>query len=99
MVTLVAAVRYFYLREFWVLIHGSPILYRSFNWAITVPLLMFEVSLILAAVQPSTCKGMVLHLLFGPVAMRAFGYLLKAHLLNPQAAFVCGLTGWAFILL
>merc|ERR1712196_499788 len=32
LVTLVAAVHYFYMREFWVLIHTSPILYRYIDW-------------------------------------------------------------------
>merc|ERR1712057_155742 len=41
LVTLVAAVHYLYMREFWVLIHGSPILYRYIDWSITVPLQMF----------------------------------------------------------
>merc|ERR1712118_175239 len=42
LVTLVAAVHYFYMREFWVLIHTSPILYRYIDWTITVPLQMIE---------------------------------------------------------
>ena len=37
LVTLVAAVHYFYMREFWVQIHSSPILYRYIDWSITVP--------------------------------------------------------------
>merc|ERR1719454_2137539 len=46
LVTLVAAVHYLYMREFWVLIHGSPILYRYIDWTITVPLQMIEFNLI-----------------------------------------------------
>merc|ERR1719236_199063 len=42
LVTLVAAVHYFYMREFWVQIHSSPILYRYIDWSITVPLQMIE---------------------------------------------------------
>merc|ERR1711992_487084 len=64
LVTLVAAVHYFYMREFWVQIHSTPILYRYIDWAITVPLQMIEFYLILAAVQPSIGKGMFLRLLF-----------------------------------
>merc|ERR1712146_561035 len=52
LVTLVAAVHYFYMREFWVIIHGSPILYRYIDWSITVPLQMIEFNLILKAVKP-----------------------------------------------
>merc|ERR1719517_249811 len=69
LVTLVAAVHYFYMREFWVQLHGSPILYRYIDWSITVPLQMIEFYLILAAVQPSLGKGMFLRLFLGTVAM------------------------------
>merc|ERR1712139_387515 len=41
LVTLVAAVHYFYMREFWVIIGMSPILYRYIDWSITVPMLTF----------------------------------------------------------
>merc|ERR1711988_1243400 len=53
LVTLVAAVHYFYMREFWVQIGKSPIVYRYIDWSITVPLQMVEFYLILAAVQPN----------------------------------------------
>merc|ERR1711976_758782 len=53
LVTLVAAVHYFYMREFWIIVGGSPILYRYIDWSITVPLQMIEFYLILSAVQPS----------------------------------------------
>merc|ERR1712129_387679 len=53
LVTLVAAVHYFYMREFWVTLHASPILYRYIDWSITVPLQMIEFYLILSAVKPT----------------------------------------------
>merc|ERR1740133_382363 len=65
LVTLVAAVHYFYMREFWVIIHSSPILYRYIDWSITVPLQMIEFYLILSAVQPNISGGMFWRLLFG----------------------------------
>merc|ERR1712084_215517 len=34
LVTLVAAVHYFYMREFWVQIGSSPIVYRYIDWSI-----------------------------------------------------------------
>merc|ERR1719450_1954755 len=52
LVPLVAAVHYFYMREFWVQIGSSPIVYRYIDWTITVPLQMVEFYLILSAVQP-----------------------------------------------
>merc|ERR1712242_286306 len=47
LVTLVAAVHYFYMREFWVQLGASPIVYRYIDWSITVPLQMVEFYLIL----------------------------------------------------
>ena len=39
----------FYMREFWVQIGTSPIVYRYIDWSITVPLQMVEFYLILSA--------------------------------------------------
>merc|ERR1719325_28810 len=58
LVTLVAAVHYFYMREFWVQIGSSPIVYRYIDWSITVPLQMVEFYLILSAVDSSINKDM-----------------------------------------
>merc|ERR1711907_537927 len=49
LVTLVAAVHYMYMREYWVAVHGSPIVYRYIDWTITVPLQMIEFNLIIKA--------------------------------------------------
>merc|ERR1711981_328235 len=74
LVTLVAAVHYFYMREFWIQIHSSPILYRYIDWSITVPLQMIEFNLILKAVQPDISAGMFWRLLIGTCCMLTFGY-------------------------
>merc|ERR1712151_1475034 len=58
LVTLVAGVHYFYMREYWVQIHASPIVYRYIDWSITVPLQMVEFYLILSAVKPDISAGM-----------------------------------------
>merc|ERR1711907_886735 len=98
LVTLVAAVHYFYMREFWVLIHGSPILYRYIDWTITVPLQMIEFNLILKAVKPDISAGMFWRLMVGTVAMLLFGYCGESHLIDPTVGFIFGLSGWGFIL-
>ena len=74
LVTLVAGVHYFYMREFWIQIHSSPILYRYIDWSITVPLQMIEFNLILKAVKPDISAGMFWRLLAGTVMMLTFGY-------------------------
>jgi len=57
----VAAVQYFFRRDFWVPIGNSPIVYRYIDWTITVPLQMVEFYLILSAVQPYLGVGLSLH--------------------------------------
>jgi bacteriorhodopsin len=98
LVTLVAGVHYFYMREYWVTLHSSPILYRYIDWSITVPLQMIEFYLILSAVQPSLSGGMFWRLLIGTVVMLAFGYAGEAQFVAPAAGFVGGMCGWGYIL-
>jgi len=98
LVTLVAGVHYFYMREFWVIIHSSPILYRYIDWSITVPLQMIEFYLILSAVQPDISVGMFWRLLVGTVVMLAGGYSGEAGFCPAQMGFFVGMCGWGFIL-
>jgi len=98
LVTLVAAVHYFYMREFWVQIGSSPIVYRYIDWSITVPLQMVEFYLILSAVQPNIGIGMFWRLLIGTVVMLAFGYCGEAGFISAWVGFIVGMAGWGFIL-
>jgi len=98
LVTLVAAVHYFYMREFWVQVGASPILYRYIDWSITVPLQMIEFYLILAAVNSEVSAMMFWRLLIGTVIMLAAGYCGEAGFVNAWAGFIVGLAGWGFIL-
>merc|ERR1719454_1381609 len=83
------------MREFWVQIGTSPIVYRYIDWTITVPLQMIEFYLILAAVQPGVSVGIFWRLLIGTVVMLAFGYVGEAGIINPWAGFMVGMAGWA----
>ena len=49
LVTLIAAVHYFYMREVWVYTSESPTVFRYVDWLLTVPLQIVEFYLILAA--------------------------------------------------
>jgi bacteriorhodopsin len=98
LVTLVAGVHYMYMREYWVQVHASPIVYRYVDWSITVPLQMVEFNLILkAAGQPTTSAGFF-KLLIGTLMMLCFGYLGEIAVLPAWPAFIAGLCGWFFIL-
>ena len=50
LVTLIAAVHYFYMRDVWVASGTSPTEFRYIDWLLTVPLLMVEFYLIMSAV-------------------------------------------------
>merc|ERR1719174_2930632 len=88
LVTLVAAVHYFYMREFWVQIHASPILYRYIDWSITVPLQMVEFNLILKAVNPAIGAGMFWRLMIGTICMLLFGYCGETSIIGAYVGFV-----------
>merc|ERR1719174_2775863 len=98
LVTLVAAVHYFYMREFWVQIGTSPILYRYIDWSITVPLQMIEFYLILSAVKPDISAGIFWRLLIDTIVMLASGYAGEAGYVPALMGFVLGMAGWLFIL-
>merc|ERR1711939_1267632 len=75
LVTLVAAVHYMYMREYWVAVHASPIVYRYIDWSITVPLQMIEFNLIIKAAGGKIGPAGFWKLLIGTVVMLVCGYV------------------------
>merc|ERR1712113_1254199 len=98
LVTLVAGVHYMYMREYWVQVHKSPIVYRYVDWSITVPLQMIEFNLILKAAGKKVSAEMFWKLLLGTIVMLLCGYLGEIKAIQPEVGFMGGLAGWAFIL-
>jgi len=98
LVTLVAAVHYMYMREYWVSVGRSPIVYRYIDWSITVPLQMIEFNLILKAAKAPIGPAGFWKLLIGTVLMLAFGYAGESGAMNAWIGFALGMCGWAFIL-
>merc|ERR1712151_779556 len=74
LVTLVAAVHYMYMREYWVAVKASPIVYRYIDWTITVPLQMIEFNLIIKAAGGKIGAAGFWKLLIGTVVMLCFGF-------------------------
>ncbi len=98
LVTLVAAVHYIYMRDYWVVNSASPVVYRYIDWLITVPLLMIEFYIILKAVGASVGSGSFVRLLVGTLVMLVFGYLGEAGIMGTTLAFILGMVGWAVII-
>ena len=97
LVTLVAAVHYFYMREVWASTGESPTVYRYIDWLITVPLQMIEFYLILAAVGAATSR-IFWHLLVGTLVMLLGGYFGEIGVIDATLGFIIGMAGWVYIL-
>jgi bacteriorhodopsin len=97
LVTLVAAVHYFYMRDVWVATGSTPTVFRYIDWLITVPLLMIEFYLILSAIT-KVPVGVFWRLMVGTLIMLVGGYLGEAGYMPVWPAFIIGMAGWAYIL-
>merc|ERR1712134_182940 len=86
------------MREYWVSVQKSPIVYRYIDWSITVPPQMIEFNLILKAAKAPIGPAGFWKLLIGTVLMLAFGYAGETKTINPWVGFALGMCGWAFIL-
>ena len=97
LVTLIAAVHYFYMRDVWVMTGETPTVYRYIDWLITVPLLMIEFYLILRAIT-AVSGGVFWRLMIGTLVMLVGGYAGEIGYINAWAGFIIGMLGWAYIL-
>ena len=98
LVTLVAGVHYYYMRDYWVSEQATPIVYRYIDWLITVPLLMIEFYIILKAVGASVSANSFWRLLVGTLVMLLGGYLGEAQVISSTLGFIIGMLGWIVII-
>ncbi len=97
LVTLIAAVHYFYMRDVWVNTGESPTVFRYIDWLLTVPLQIVEFYLILAAIAVVPAK-VFWKLLTASIVMLVGGYLGEAGFMDPTAGFIIGMAGWVYII-
>jgi bacteriorhodopsin len=100
MVTGIAAIHYFYMREFWIQTDTSPIVFRYVDWLLTVPLQIVEFYLILAAVAV-VAASVFWRLLIASLVMLIAGYLGEVNSGDPTmlwACFIIGMAGWIYII-
>jgi bacteriorhodopsin len=98
LITFIAAVHYMYMRDFWVEMGESPVVYRYIDWILTVPLQMVEFYLILIAVGAAVSVGSFWRLLVGTLVMVIGGYLGEAGMISVLLGFIIGMIGWAVII-
>ena len=97
MVTGIAAIHYFYMREVWISTGESPLVFRYVDWLLTVPLQIIEFYLILAAIAVVQ-SSLFWRLLIASVIMLVAGYLGEVGAVNVWAGFVVGMLGWLYII-
>ena len=100
MVTGIAAIHYFYMREVWVATGESPIVFRYVDWLLTVPLQIVEFYLILAAVA-AVAAALFWRLLIASLVMLIAGYLGEVGGQDGSGLwiyFIIGMAGWLYIL-
>lgn len=73
LITFIAAVHYYYMREFWIENGYSPTALRYIDWTLTVPLMCVEFYLILKAFGAKI--GLMWKMIFYSVWMLVAGYL------------------------
>ena len=76
LITFIAAVHYFYMRDFWAVNGTSPTEFRYIDWILTVPLMCVEFYLILKAFGAKI--GLLWKMIIYSLIMLVFGYLGEA---------------------
>jgi sensory rhodopsin len=96
LITFIAAVHYFYMRDYWAATQDSPTFFRYVDWILTVPLMCVEFYLILkvAGAKPS----LMWKLIGLSVVMLVTGYFGEA-VYTEQAALWGGISGLAYFVI
>jgi bacteriorhodopsin len=93
LITFIAAVHYWYMRDYWATNMESPTFFRYVDWILTVPLMCVEFYLILKVAGAK--KSLMTKLIFLSVVMLVTGYIGEA--VYPESAWLWGLiSGLAY---
>lgn len=88
LITFIAAVHYFYMRDYWDVVKESPTFFRYVDWVLTVPLMCVEFFLILRVAGAKA--SLMWKLIFWSVVMLVTGYFGEA--VTPDASWQWGLA-------
>ncbi len=76
LITFIAAVHYFYMRDYWAAFGESPTFFRYVDWVLTVPLMCVEFYLILKVAGAK--KSLLWKMIIASVVMLVTGYFGEA---------------------
>ncbi len=99
LITFIAAVHYFYMRDYWDQVGESPTFFRYVDWILTVPLMCVEFYLILRVAGAK--QSLMWKLIFWSVVMLVTGYFGEAMSMDsPTMQWVWGLiSGIAYFII
>ena len=97
LVTGIAFWHYLYMRGVWVETGETPTVFRYIDWLLTVPLLIVEFYLILAAAT-NVAGSLFKKLLVGSIVMLVAGYLGEAGVWPAMPAFLIGMAAWIYMI-
>lgn len=93
LITFIAAVHYYYMRDYWAVNHESPTFFRYVDWILTVPLMCVEFYLILKVAGAT--KKLMWTLIGASVLMLVTGYWGEA-VPDTNSALWGGISGAAY---
>lgn len=96
LITFIAAVHYFYMKQYWVDVHESPTFFRYVDWILTVPLMCVEFYLILKVAGAKT--DLLVKLIFLSIVMLVTGYLGET-IFSGSAALWGAISGLAYFII
>ena len=76
LITFIAAVHYYYMRDYWAATEDSPTFFRYVDWILTVPLMCVEFYLILKAAGAT--QKLMWQMIFASTVMLVCGYFGEA---------------------
>jgi bacteriorhodopsin len=96
LITFIAAVHYFYMKEYWAEVGESPTFFRYVDWILTVPLMCLEFFLILKVAGAKT--DLLWKMIGLSVVMLVTGYLGET-VCSDSAALWGGISGLAYFVI
>ncbi|KRO74977.1 MAG: bacteriorhodopsin-like [Bacteroidetes bacterium] len=95
LITGIAAVHYYYMRDYYQATHETPVALRYIDWTLTVPLMCVEFYLITK--KAGGTSSLLWKLILASVAMLVLGYIGEAFYANETQSWVWGaLSGAAY---
>jgi bacteriorhodopsin len=97
LITFIAAVHYFYMRDYWNAFHVSPTFFRYVDWTLTVPLMCLEFYLILKVAGAK--QNLLWKMIFLSIVMLVTGYIGEAVYLGSADiwGFISGLAYFVIV--